>query len=826
LLSSRQAAGRRDEAGHKGAAEAQAAASARSSGSLDPKRRARDGSLRFAVHERHDGSPRPLTRPTPFPRGLKEPASRVLKKPAFLFAPLAKGDSAPQARGLSPAEALPCEEQRAKASAREGGSIAGALILGAALALAAAPAPAAAQEVPAGEGEEEAVRLPKMTIEAQGEGYRAERLSSPKFPAPLKDTPQSATIVTREAIEDLDLSSMADVVRYVPGVQMGQGEGHRDAPTLRGNASTADFFVDGVRDDVQYYRDLYNAERIEVLKGPNAMLFGRGEGGGIINRVTKSADGVKRAEAAFATGSYGHYRGEIDAGAAVSEALALRLNGMYEDSDSFRSFFNLRRFGINPTLAYKPGARTEIRLSYEYFDDERTVDRGIPSRNGRPFDTAAKTFFGNPDISYTTAQVHLAALTLSHRFTDALRLRNHTLFAAYDKFYQNVFARNAVTEQTGAPLGPCAVGDLCLNLEAYHSATERKNVFNQTDLTWESATGPVGHALAVGLEIGRQWTDNVRDNSSFNPRVLAASPLSFAFVPFDIPNQNNHVDVTVFAAYAQDHITLFKWLELLGGVRYDRIEIDFDNVLVGSLFSRTDDLVSPRGGVIVKPHESVSIYGSYSVSYLPQSGDQFASLNATTAALRPERFENLEAGVKWEISPALALSAAVYRLDRENTTAPGPAAGTIVLTGSQRAEGVEIEVQGRITEDWQVIGGYAYQKATITSTTSAAPAGRSVPLVPRHSASLWNKVQLTPHFGAGLGVITQSEVFTSISNAVTLPALTRVDAALFFRLNEHLEAQVNVENLFDRRYYATAHNDNNITPGSPIAVRLGLRARL
>lgn len=700
-----------------------------------------------------------------------------------------------------------------------------ALILGAALALAAPPAPARAQEgAPASESE--AVRLPKMTVEAEGAGYKADRLSSPKFPAALKDTPQSATVVTREAIEDLDLQSMADVVRYVPGVQMGQGEGHRDAPTLRGNASTADFFVDGVRDDVQYYRDLYNAERIEVLKGPNAMLFGRGGGGGIINRVTKYADGVARAEASFETGTYSHYRGAIDAGAKVSEAFALRLNGLYEDSDSFRSFVNLRRFGINPTLTYKPGARTEIRLSYEYLDDERTVDRGIPSRNGRPFDTAAKTFFGNPDISYATAKVHLAAVTLRHQFTDALTLRNHTLFGAYDKFYQNVFARNAVTVQTGAPSGPCAVGVLCLNLEAYHSATERKNLFSQTDLTWETATGPVGHAIALGFEAGRQWTDNFRENATFNPRVLASNPLNFAPVVFDIPNQDNHVDVTVAAVYLQDLIKLTPWLELLGGVRYDRVKIELDNFLAGTRFSRTDDLVSPRGGVILKPTPSISLYGSYSVSYLPQSGDQFASLTATTAALESEKFENIEAGVKWEIIPALALTAAVYRLDRENTTAPGPSAGTVVLTGSQRAEGFELEVQGNVTEKWQIIGGYAYQKARITSTTIAAPAGRSVPLVPQHSASLWSKYQLTPHFGLGLGVISQSEVFTSISNAVTLPSFTRVDAALFFRLSEHLEAQVNVENLFDRRYYATAHNDNNITPGSPIAVRLGLRARM
>jgi catecholate siderophore receptor len=676
----------------------------------------------------------------------------------------------------------------------------------------------AGESAEVGPGEAETVRLPRLSVEAERPGYKANRLSSPKFASPLKDTPQSATVVTREAIDDLDLQSMADVVRYVPGVSMGQGEGHRDAPTLRGNATTADFFVDGVRDDVQYYRDLYNAERIEVLKGPNAMIFGRGGGGGIINRVTKYADGLKRGEAAFEAGTYGHYRGEIDAGAAVSEALALRLNGLYEDSDSYRSFFNLRRFGINPTLTYRPGEKTEIRFAYEYFDDNRTVDRGVPSQNGRPFDTAAKTFFGNPDLSYATAQVHLVSATIEHAFSDALRLRNHTLFGDYDKLYQNIYPNSAVS---GAGL---------VALDAYRSGTERKNVFNQTDLIWDVTTGPIAHMLTGGVEVGRQWTDNFRDNTS--AAVLAplavsvTSPVSLAPANFfNVPNQSNHADVTVAAVYVQDLIKLRRYIELLGGVRYDRVEIDFDNFLAVGTFSRSDDLVSPRGGVIIKPVEPVSIYASYSVSYLPSSGDQFASLSATSEAFKPEKFENIEVGVKWDITPSLALTAAVYRLDRTNTTAPGPS-GTIVLTGSQRSEGVELGLSGNITERWQILGGYAYQKATITSTTSAAPAGRSVPLVPQHSASLWNKYQLAPWLGLGLGVVSQSEVYTGLSNAVKLPSFTRVDAALFFRVSEHLEAQVNVENLFDRRYYATAHNDNNITPASPIAVRFSLRARI
>jgi catecholate siderophore receptor len=285
------------------------------------------------------------------------------------------------------------------------------------------------------------------------------------------------------------------------------------------------------------------------------------------------------------------------------------------------------------------------------------------------------------------------------------------------------------------------------------------------------------------------------------------------------------VRVNLAAVYLQDQIALSDQLQVIAGVRFDQFDIEFDNRLNGQRFERDDDFVSPRLGVIYRPLEPLSLYASYSVSYLPSSGDQFSSLDATSAALEPEEFENIEVGAKWDVSSSLALSAAVYRLDRSNTRAPGPTPGTIVLTGEQRSEGVELGVSGAITQDWELIAGYAYQDAEITQTTSAAPRGREVALVPQHQLSLWNTYRFTPLLRAGLGVIHQDEMFASISNAVTLPSFTRVDAALFFTLNDRFEAQLNVENLFDEDYFATSHNDNNITPGSPTAVRVGLTTR-
>jgi catecholate siderophore receptor len=225
--------------------------------------------------------------------------------------------------------------------------------------------------------------------------------------------------------------------------------------------------------------------------------------------------------------------------------------------------------------------------------------------------------------------------------------------------------------------------------------------------------------------------------------------------------------------------------------------------------------------VLFKPVETVTFYSSYSVSALPSSGDQFSSLTVTTETLKPEKFTNYEIGAKWDILDRVSLAGAVYRLDRTNTTAPDPNDPTrAVQTGSQRTRGFELSVTGAVVSQWQIIGGYAHQNARVTSRTAAAPEGARVPLVPRNTASLWNRYQLTPALGFGLGVIYQDDMYAAIDDTVTLPGFTRFDAAVYYSLSRHLRFQVNLENLFDREYYATAHSNDNITPGSPRAVRM------
>ncbi|HEX8829682.1 MAG TPA: TonB-dependent receptor, partial [Longimicrobium sp.] len=283
---------------------------------------------------------------------------------------------------------------------------------------------------------------------------------------------------------------------------------------------------------------------------------------------------------------------------------------------------------------------------------------------------------------------------------------------------------------------------------------------------------------------------------------------------------------TVRAVYLQEQAELTPWLQMLGGIRYDRFNVDYHNNRTDAELARGDALWSPRVGLVLKPVRPVSVYGSFSVSYLPSSGDQFTSLTATTETLEPERFTNREAGFKWDVRDNLSLTAAVYRLDRTNTSSPDPAdPSKIVQTGEQRTTGFELGATGNVTRSWQIVGGFASQRARIVSTTSAAKAGQSVALVPHQTMSLWNRVQLLPAVGLGLGVVRQSDMYAAIDNTVTLPGFTRADGALFLRVNEALGAQVNVENLFDKRYYATSQGNNNIMPGAKRTLRVSLTAR-
>jgi catecholate siderophore receptor len=662
-----------------------------------------------------------------------------------------------------------------------------------------------------------------IIVTGVSDGYLATNtVTATKTDTPLMNIPQTINVVTRDQLDDQAHHSLADILRYVPGTTVGQGEGNRDQITLRGQNTTADFFLDGVRDDVQYYRGLYNIERVEILKGPYALIFGRGGGGGIINRVQKSplSDDIIYAGQA-SINSFGAYDISADVNAPLSDVAAVRINAVYENLDSHRDFVGGERYAWNPYVAFKLNDAWKLGLSYEYVHDNRTTDRGIPSiataagQPNRPIAGYRDQFFGVPDVNYTQLQAHIAKLRLDGALASNVSFSGTILYGDYDKIYLNVYPNGAVTAQNGT-----------VALAAYSDPTQRENFIAQANLVWDVETGALTHKILVGSEYGDQKSANRRFNGTLStPTISLANPL-FPTVNFNALSRDTVSDVKFFSTYVQDQISFGEHIDVVAGLRYDNFDIEGIDLLpaVDRPFARKDEKVSPRLGLIFKPQENISLYGSYSQSFLPRSGDQFLALTVTQQNLAPEKFTNYELGAKWDVRPNLNMTLAVFQLERSNATTPDPSNPVASINvGTTRTQGVELSVTGNITSSWQVHGGYSYQDAVLAGNDSVR-----LGQVPRHQASLWNRYDLSDQFAAGLGIIHQSSQFAAIravSNTTKLPAFTRLDAAVYYDLSDALQLQLNIENLLNTDYFSDAHNNNNISTGAPLNARVTIRAK-
>ena len=681
---------------------------------------------------------------------------------------------------------------------------------------------------PARAEEAELAEAPAIIVIGEAHGYNADQsVTATKTETPLLDVPQSIQVVTRAQLDDQASRSLADVLRYVAGVTIGQGEGNRDQITLRGQNTSSDFFLDGVRDDVQYYRGIYNIERVEILKGPYALIFGRGGGGGIINRVQKTphADGFA-ASANASVNTFGAWDIAADVNAPLGETTALRINGNFEHLGNHRDYYGGERYAVNPYLAAKLGERWSLGLSYEYVHDDRVTDRGIPSiataagQPNEPLRGFNKQFFGIPGINRMKLEAHILKGRLDGELTDNLKVTGTLLYADYDKIYINAFAN-----------GPVDVSANTVQLDAYSDPTTRQNFIAQANLIWNVSTGPLEHKLLLGIEYGDQQTANQRLNRVFTPgNSFSLTSRVFPQVAFTTPSRNTRSDVAFFSAYAQDQINLGAHFDVVAGIRYDHFRIRGTDFIAtpafpaGRPFARTDDKVSPRLGLIYKPRETISVYASFSQTFLPRSGDQFVSLTVAQENLAPEKFTNYELGIKWDIGRDLSATFAAFQLDRTNATTPDPAnpLNTINI-GETRTRGLEFELTGRLARNWQVSAGYGWQKGNLRGNDAVRLAQ-----LPEHQVTLWNRYDFSPGIGVGLGMVHQSSQFAAIRTLATttrLPGFTRLDAAVYLKASDNIDLQLNVENLFDTGYFSDAHSNNNISPGAPINARLTAKVK-
>ena len=663
--------------------------------------------------------------------------------------------------------------------------------------------------------------------------YR-DQLNALKTPTPIIDVPQSVVVISSEQIESRAYTSITDIVNYVPGLNSSQGEGHRDSVVFRGVRSTADFFVDGVRDDVQYYRPLYNVEQVEVLKGPNALLFGRGGTGGVLNRVTKKGVlGEAFTQIGASIDTFVGAAVQVDRNVDVSETAALRVNASYESLENHRDFFDGDRLGVNPTLKLKLSETTTVDLSYEYLDHERFIDRGIPTgADGRPVEAFEDIVFGDPQLNTTTLEAHLLKAMMQHRFSDDIKGNFSAFYGDYDKLYQNFYASGY--DQAATPDQ--------VTLDGYLDTTQRENMVLSGNVVAQIDAGSLRHTLLFGAEFIDTSSNQDRfnafwDTTSDDNEVFAANrPLALSggigvnasgdATRNDFTSQINddtHVDVEATSVYVQDEVTLSESVKLVLGARYDEFDIFVLNVKnAGEKRSRKDSEVSPRAGVIYKPQENVSIYASYGESFLPRSGEQFANINGDKNKLDPDTYSNLELGLKWDISGRLNLSAAIFEIESSSPQVADSDPSTLDVIDST-IEGFEAQVNGQLTDDWGVAVGYSYLDGDVVDRFGST--GRRLRELPENTFSIWSTYQATPRIGLGLGLTYQDDSFINQSNTATLPSYTRVDAAVYFDVSERLSLQVNIDNVADELYFPNAHSTHQATVGESINARLSMQWR-
>ena len=661
-----------------------------------------------------------------------------------------------------------------------------------------------------------------------------DKLNAVKTPTPVLDVPQSLSIIPAEQLERQAFASVADLIRYTPGLAVSQGEGHRDAIIIRGHPTTADFFLDGLRDDVQYYRPLYNIDQVEILRGPNALLFGRGGGGGVINRVTKQPL-IGEAASALSLG--------LDTLGAATLALdwnrggdrhAFRMNAYHRSHASHRDFYEGDSYAVNPSFKWELGSSTTASLAYERVEDDRTVDRGVPSvarasGPAKPLVGYEDTFFGSPQANRASLRAHIIKARLAHDFNHALTGNVTLLHADYAKRYQNLYASDAVT------LGPDGA-IRAVELDGYRNVTDRQNLIIQANLIGEFQTGAVRHTLLFGAEQGAQDTANNRWDNVFNSngqdklRLPFTDPLTIPDFAIDKQVRDQRSEVEFASIYLQDQIAFGERFKLVLGARLDQFDI---SVLNGAAdgspgrFARKDDELSPRLGAIYKPVPQASIYLSYAETFLPRSGDQFLTLNLDAESTRPQTFANREAGVKWDFSDDLSLTFALFEQERESylSTDPENPEQSIVIEGSQ-VTGFELQLTGSLTDRWSLTSGYSRLNGEVQRADGSGNDGNQTRQTPEQMLSLWNHIQLGPKFALGLGLTHQASFFPQEDNTVQVPAYIRLDASLHWRPTETVSLQLNIENLLDEAYYPDAHTNNNITPGAPLTARLSLKAAL
>jgi catecholate siderophore receptor len=655
-----------------------------------------------------------------------------------------------------------------------------------------------------------------------------------RLPLSVLQTPQQLDVLTPELLRARATESMKSALELIPAAGLQLGEGRRDNFFLRGFNAVTDMYIDGVRDDAQYYRDLSNTDRIEVLEGPAAVLYGRGSSGGLINRITKKPSlGGTLLELSDTTGSYGEQRGTADLDTLIpgTRHLGLRLTGAAEQSGSQRHDFWLSRYAFAPTLAWHPTAATTLSAQVERLRDDRLPDRGIPylPATGLPAPVPVGNFYGyvgpQPGSNFIHSAVTDGTLDEKHDLANGWQLHATQRLAGYTTGFLNMYA-SSVTPIAGS------ANDYLVARGEYNGTQLWRTAFANLEasrtLHWLGRT----QTILIGTEYGRESTDATQYTGPANQTpVDLLNPAPVAPVLSTTLAKNNRFLAQTYAIYAQDLIQLTPHWKALVGARFDSFRQTLDlrpPTNTTPDLGRTDNDVSPRVGLVYQARPWYSTYLNYSRTFDP-SGEGL-TLATNNAQLAPEVTQNYEAGAKANLfHDRLLATTSLFRLDRTNIKTTDPNNPTaLVNLGEQRTDGAELNLQGAINRHWQLFGGYAWLDARIVSSNTLSNGvnlqGDRPAMVPLHSGSAWTTYTFTNGFGFGGGMVARSLQFAATDNLAHLPAYARLDATIFYR-RRRFDLQANLQNLANQRIYDAAQSDYQIYPAAPISGTLTARYR-
>ena len=630
---------------------------------------------------------------------------------------------------------------------------------------------------------------------------------------PAKLVPQAIDSVKASELTAFGQPTLSEALTGIPGVNA-SGDTRFDSVNIRGFSASNDFYLDGFRDDMQYTRDLGNIERVEVLKGPAAVLYGRGSTGGIINRVSKKPQKGQESSVSALVGSFDTRRVAADLNAEAGERVQLRLNLAQEDKDSFRNDVTSKRTLLAPSANWEISDKLNWLVQYERNAHDRTPDRGIPGVNGRPADVPKEYVYSDTRRDFIDDVAQSTRSRLSWDLNDQWQLRQQLGYSTLDSQFDNTYVTSVKGDQ--------------VTRARWQQDLKANSLISNTEAEGQLQTGPVEHRLLIGLE--QNWqerTPKLYQNASPIPAGNLYDPGSLPTYDgaMKLSSDANH-RVRGYGLYLQDQLSLGDW-HLVGGLRRD----DF------TVTSRRNDLnkeetlsvtsLSPRLGLVWNPLEDHAFYTSYSKTFTPVGGELIGiTPGDKNNSLDPQNTRLYEGGVKSDwLDGRLATTLSLYRLEMYNKRSKDPLDPTkVTLTGLQRTDGIELSARAQLTDELYLRGGIAIQDAEQVKA-DADLQGKRPMNVSRQNGQLFAGYESGQQGWFGeTGVTAVGDRFADNANTTTLPGYARFDARAGYRWQQW-EAQLSAENLTDHEYFVSATSASQILPGTPRQLNLSAAYR-